>query len=206
MASLSCLWVVSYFTLIVMLPGVMVIIIPSVVWEISISITSFVCFVYCLSKLVQPSITSSGVPCNARASSISLYIARLLLVPNERLNRVHGVLFAGLRFIAVNSKAVTSVASVIDIISMLSVFLFCCYRVVFSPCIAALSFVACIGAVSIPLRRFTSESHRMVNAGLLPSLTGFLGCDLIVSGLMGFPFSCTRKSRCGPVDIPVEPT
>lgn len=52
----------------------------------------------------------------------------------------------------------------------------------------------------------TSESQTMSKAALFASLIGFLGCDLIVSGLMGFPFSYTLKSRCGPVESPLEPT
>ena len=60
--------------------------------------------------------------------------------------------------------------------------------------------------ISIVSSRFTSESLTLPKSSLFASLIGFFGCDLIVSGLIGLPFSCTRKSRCGPVESPVEPT
>ena len=43
--------------------------------------------------------------------------------------------------------------------------------------------------VGIFSRRFTSESRRTVKVSLFSSLTGFLGCDLIVSGFIALPFS-----------------
>ena len=49
--------------------------------------------------------------------------------------------------------------------------------------------------VGIDFNLFTKESHTALKYSLLVSLTGFLGCDFIVSGFMGLPFSYTRKSR-----------
>ena len=55
-------------------------------------------------------------------------------------------------------------------------------------------------------RRVTSESRTTAKESLFSALIGIFGCDFIVSGLMGLPFSYTRKSRWGPVEMPVEPT
>ena len=44
-------------------------------------------------------------------------------------------------------------------------------------------------------RRFTSESRTTAKESLFSALIGIFGCDFIVSGLMGLPFSYTRKSR-----------
>jgi hypothetical protein len=51
------------------------------------------------------------------------------------------------------------------------------------------SFAVTVVAIGIVARRCTSESRTMAKAALFSSFIGILGCDLIVSGLMGLPFS-----------------
>ena len=49
--------------------------------------------------------------------------------------------------------------------------------------------LAMLPAICMLSRRFTRESRTTAKASLFSSLIGILGCDLIVSGLMGLPFS-----------------
>ena len=50
------------------------------------------------------------------------------------------------------------------------------------------------------------ESTRALKAGIFSSRTGSAGGDSILRGFIGETFFHTRKSRCGPVLLPVDPT
>ena len=54
--------------------------------------------------------------------------------------------------------------------------------------------------------RAWQSAYASLKAGMCSEFSGSAGGESILRVLIGVPFYHTRKSRCGPVERPVEPT